>query len=132
MELDNCPGLHEEIENLKCSKLGQSHLVTTLNSPRKHGGEATETGPTNLVTTSNSLRKRGGDATETASTNLEEAARKKKQSHRDLIFHVKSQQNNKEIPPHVSMISDIVENLTRELAESERLKHRPICGKLLK
>jgi len=132
MELNDCPGLCEEIENLKCSKLGQSHLVTTLNSPRKHGGKITETGPTNLVTTSNSPRKCGDNATETGPTNLEEGACKKKQSHWDPILHVKSQQNNKEIPPHVSTISDIVENLTRELAKSERLKHWLICGKLLK
>ena len=142
MELDNCPGLHEEIENLKSSKLGQSHLVTTANSPRKRGGDKTETGPTNLeeaarsqshlVTTSNSPRKHRGDATESGPTSLEEAARKKKQSHRDPVLHVNSQQNDKENPPHSSAISGVVENLTRELAESEKLKHRPICGKLLK
>jgi len=87
MGLDNCPGLHEEIENLKHSKLGQSHMVTTANSPRKCGGDKIETGPTNLeeaarsqshlVTTLNSPRKHGGDATEAGPTNLEEAARKK-------------------------------------------------------
>lgn len=110
MTLDNCPGLREEIEKLKCSKLGQSHLVTTLNSPRKRGADATETGP----------------------MDLEEAAHRKKQSRRDLILHVNTQQNNKEIPPRASTISDVVDNLTRELAESEKLKHRPICGKSLK
>ena len=96
MELDNCPGLREEIENLKHSKLGQSHLVTTASSPRKHGGDKTETGPTNLeeaarsqshlVTTLNSPRKRRGDATETGPTNLEEAARKKSKAAETPIY----------------------------------------------
>ena len=110
MKLDNCPGLHEEIEKLKCSKLGQSHLVTTLNSPRKRGGNTTETGP----------------------MYLEEAAHRKKQSRRDPIPHINTQQNNKEILPHASTISDVVENLTGELAELDKIKHPPICGKSLK
>ena len=85
MKLDNCPGLCEEIEKLKCSKLGQSHLVTTLNSLRKCGGDATDTGP----------------------IYSEEAAQRKKQSCQDPIPHINTQQNNKEILPHASTISDI-------------------------